>query len=212
MTGSVTASSRLARAPLLLVVGAALALSACATRPQQAARPASVTGDNPTAIDVALTPVEDLNLRKDPIPPILLQARSEGPYATNNTASCAGIAQELGMLKAVLGEDYDTAEATGRELTPEAVAQKVVAYLIPFRSVIREVSGANKHEWEFRQAISAGLMRRAYLKGRGEEMGCPYPARPRLPVPSTDPANFEDLGDAPAERQHDPRQMASTGE
>lgn len=117
------------------------------------------------------------------------------------------------MLNAVLGEDYDTAQATERELTPEAVAQKVVAYFIPFRGVIREVSGANRHEWEFRQAISAGLMRRAYLKGRGEQMGCPYPARPRPPAPSTDPANFEDLGDPPPPQQEvDPRRMANIGD
>ena len=211
MTRNATGSSRLARGRLLAVVTAALALGACATKPQQTSRPASVTGDNPTAMDVALTPVEDLNLRKDPIPPILLQARTGGPYATANTASCAGIAQELGMLNAVLGEDYDTAEATGRELTPEEVAQKVVAYLIPFRSVIREVSGANKHEWEFRQAISAGLMRRAYLKGRGEEMGCPYPARPFLPAPSTDPADFDDLGNAPADQASDPKRIVTAG-
>ena len=211
MTCNATASSNVARGRLLLAMAASLALAACATQ-QQSARPASVTGNNPTAVDVALTPVEDLNLRKDPIPPILLQARAGGPYATDNTASCLSIAQEMSMLNAVLGEDYDTVQATGRELTPEAVAQKVIAYFIPFRSVIREVSGANKHEWEFRQAISAGLMRRAYLKGRGEQMGCPYPARPYPPVPGNDPANFEDLGDPPVEQRADPRRVANIGD
>ena len=110
---------------------------------------------------------------------------------------------------AVLGEDYDTAVLPERELSPERVAQQIVAYFIPFRGVIREVSGANRHEYEFRQAISAGLMRRAYLKGRGEQMGCAYPARPYPSPLVSDPANFEDLGDPPPEQPPDPRQVAN---
>ena len=171
MTGNATGSSRLARGRLLLVLVAAATVSACATRPQQA-RPASVTGDNPSAVDVALTPVEDLNLRKDPIPPILLQTREAGPYAAGNSTSCAGIAQELETLNAVLGEDYDTAEAGGRELTPEAVAQKVVAYLIPFRSVIREVS-VGVPPGDLRRADAARLPQGSR---RGDGLPLPRPA------------------------------------
>lgn len=205
MTRNATGSSNWPRLAPLGAAGAMLA--ACASTPD-GARPASVVGNNPTAADVALTPVTDLNLRRDPIPPILLQARN-GPYAVVNTGSCASIAPEMSMLNAVLGEDYDTATIPRRTVTPEKVAQQVVAYFIPFRGVIREVSGANRHEWEFRQAISAGLMRRAYLKGRGEEMGCAYPARPYPSPQVSDPANFEDLGDPPPEPPNDPRRVAT---
>ena len=202
MTGS-SSKARLAA----IALGACALLGACATTPN-GARQASVTNTNPSSLDVALTPVDALNLRKDPIPPILLNAR-RGPYAVMNTQSCQRIAQEMGMLNAVLGEDYDTAHSPERAFTAEDVAQKIVAYLIPFRSIIREVSGANRHEWEFRQAISAGLMRRAYLKGRGEEMGCAYPARPYPAKPVSDPANFEDLGDLPRQTPPpDPKEIA----
>lgn len=208
MTRNATGSWSCARASAALA-GACLVLAGCAAQ-GGTARPASVTGTEVSAIDAALTPVDDLNLKKDPIPPILQQARQD-PYASHRTTTCSAIAQEMGMLNAVLGEDYDTARKPERDLSAEAVAQKVIAYLIPFRSVIREISGANRQEWEFRQAISAGLMRRAYLKGRGQEMGCIYPARPYpVAAPPSDPANFEDLGEPPQPQRDDPRRLANT--
>ena len=161
------------RAPFVALAATALMAGAASAKEEKA----SVTGDNVSPVDVAMTPVNDLNLRKDPIPPVLLQAR-KAPYGNEHTGSCQEILQEIGLLDAVLGEDYDTATKPRRKLTATGVAQKIVGFLIPYRSVIREVSGANGHEWEFRQAIAAGLMRRAYLKGRGEVMDCPYPASP----------------------------------
>ena len=42
--------------------------------------------------------------------------------------------------------------------TVGSVAKSVVGALIPFRGVIREISGANKHEREFQDAIMAGVI------------------------------------------------------
>ena len=150
--------------------------------------------------------VAKLDLASDPIPPILIQAR-KSPYALTNTGSCERIGQEMALLNAVLGEDYDTATARER---PDGNTGETLAGLIPFRGVFREVSGAVRKEREFRDSISAGLMRRAYLKGRGEQMGCAYPSRPYPVGPVNDPTNFDDLNDAPRpERPVDPRRMAS---
>jgi len=169
MTRNVTGLS--ARAAAALGVAATLV-------PAPALAQKDVTDDKVTVMDVAMTPVEDLNLRKDPIPPVLLRAREE-PYADPGFSDCAQIRQEVGNLDAVLGEDFDTASPEKRKLTAEKVAKQLVGTLIPFRGVIREVTGANKHAYEFSKAIVAGLMRRAYLKGLGQAMGCPYPARPQ---------------------------------
>lgn len=126
-----------------------------------------VTDRDPDVRDVALTPLSDLNLEKDPIPPALLAAR-EAPYASEGINSCSAIRIEVGNLDAVLGDDYDTASPEERDITsPTRMAQRVVGMLIPFRGLIREVSGANSREFQFREAIAAGLMRRAYLKGKG---------------------------------------------
>lgn len=139
-----------------------------------------VTRDNTDAVDVALTPLADLNLSRDPIPQILLWAR-DNPYSNAGLENCGSIRAGIGDLDAVLGEDVDTAPPETRGLDAGRVAQRVVGRFIPFRSIIREISGANSHEYNFRAAIAAGLMRRAYLKGLGEARGCDYPARPAPP-------------------------------
>jgi len=137
-------------------------------------------GDDIGIEDIATAPLRDLNLRRDRIPAALLRARL-APYADVGMDNCAGIKQEIGNLDAVLGEDMDTAMPDGGGgLAPGKAARDVLTSLIPYRGVIRELSGANDHEQAFRQAIAAGLMRRAYLKGLGQAKNCPYPARPSL--------------------------------
>ena len=46
-------------------------------------------------------------------------------------------------------------------------------------SIVREVSGANARRDAFNRAVTAGMVRRGYLKGLGQQRGCDYPARPR---------------------------------
>lgn len=168
MTRSVTGSCRWAEAAGLAAVCALLATPAAAQ---------DVRDDSVTARDFAMTPIQDLNIRRDPIPPVLIKA-AEGPYENPGLSNCAEIQREIGDLDAVLGEDYDTEEMEKRKLTPGKVALGLVTGLIPYRGVIRQLSGASNHEHQFKQAISAGLMRRAYLKGLGEASKCRYPARP----------------------------------
>ncbi|WP_071961200.1 hypothetical protein [Aurantiacibacter gangjinensis] len=129
------------------------------------------------AIDVMLTPLSDLNLARDPIPEILVWA-NENTYRSEGMEDCANIRSGIADLDAVLGDDLDAAGPEERRLRAGNVAQRVVGSFIPFRGIIREISGANSHEYRFRQAIAAGMMRRAYLKGLGEARGCDYPARP----------------------------------
>jgi hypothetical protein len=189
--------------PRTLLAGAACALlAACASSPgEPVVNWAAAPGNGLTQVSI-----DKLDLASDPIPPILIQAR-KSPYALTNTGSCERIGQEMALLNAVLGEDYDTATARER---PGEDPGEVLATLIPFRGVFREVSGASRKEWEFRESISAGLMRRAYLKGRGEQMGCAYPSRPYPVGPVSDPTNFDDLNDTPQpERPVDPRRMAN---
>lgn len=136
-----------------------------------------VTDRTPNVADVAMTPLSDLNLTRDPIPTILIWAR-ENPYANEGMEDCANILRGIGDLDAVLGDDVDTQPDEEGRLSVTGVAQSAVGMFIPFRGIIREISGANDHEEKFRQAIAAGLMRRSYLKGLGEARDCPYPARP----------------------------------
>jgi hypothetical protein len=158
--------------PAVLSALAALALSSAAV-----AQTKPVTDENVTAKDVATTPASDLNLVKDDIPPVLLKAQ-DNPYATDGLKKCPQYASAIGELDAVLGPDVDVAGAKDGKLKPGQVAQSVVGSFIPFRGVIREVSGARKQQEAMRDAIVAGMMRRSFLKGMGLKLGCAYPARP----------------------------------
>ena len=126
--------------------------------------------------DVAMTPLADLNLSKDEIPDALQDA-ALAPYANEKLVDCAAIELEVARLQAVLGPDVETDPGRGG-LKVGKVAQSVVGSFIPFRGIIREVSGAAGNEREFRAAIYAGAVRRGYLKGLGQERGCDWPARP----------------------------------
>jgi hypothetical protein len=132
---------------------------------------------SPTAKQIAVSPLADLNLKKDPIPQLLLDAQMD-PYGNVGFKKCTQYAAAIEDLDAVLGPDFDVATPEQRKITTGQVAQAVVSALIPFRGVIREVSGASKHERQWRDAIMAGVMRRAFLKGMGLKLGCNYPARP----------------------------------
>ena len=65
---------------------------------------------------------------------------------------------------------------------PGAIAKSVLGSFIPFRGIIREVSGANAQERLWDRALYAGAARRAFLKGMGEQRGCAWPARSATPA------------------------------
>jgi hypothetical protein len=128
------------------------------------------------AMDVAKTPITDLNIHKNEIPQLLLDAQAS-PYNTAGLGRCSQIAAAVGEFDAVLGQDVDLpANATPR-VSPGRVAQSVVGSFIPFRGIVRELSGANAQDRALQYAIQSGLARRAFLKGYGEAKGCRYPAR-----------------------------------
>ncbi|MBO9498571.1 MAG: hypothetical protein J7496_11130 [Novosphingobium sp.] len=174
MKTNATLSRISSRNPLLGLTALALVAAplSAADEPQK-----PVTDKTVTARDVGMTPIQDLNLEKDEIPPLLIAAQND-PYSTAGLRKCPNYVTAVNELDAVLGPDFDVATPAERKMTFGTVAKSMVGSFIPFRGVIREVSGANKHAQEFQDAIVAGLMRRAFLKGQGLKLGCKYPARP----------------------------------
>jgi hypothetical protein len=168
-------------AALLLLAAALFAVPAQAqdaaqqqVKPPEPPRP---LGDQTvTAGDVATTPLTDLNLKHDAIPPLLIAAQ-ERPYDLAGLRRCTQIAAAIGDLDAVLGEDIDVAQARQQGVSVGQVAQSALGSFIPFRGVIRELSGANAQERKVDAAVYAGSVRRAFLKGVGQTRGCRYPAR-----------------------------------
>jgi len=115
-------------------------------------------------------PFRDLNLIREQSPEALVKAADE-PYARPSDVSCASVNEELVALDAALGPDLDTAPASrkGQGLVSEMLKG---ALNLPFRGVIRRVTGAHKHQQQLESAVVAGVARRGYLRGYAELKGC----------------------------------------
>ncbi|MEZ5939164.1 MAG: hypothetical protein R3C52_13255 [Hyphomonadaceae bacterium] len=166
---------------LTVIATTSIALAACST--SAANRTANRTSEG--IDDAVLSPFEDLNLTRAPIPPRLEAIVS--PYEPVPILTCEAIGAEVGELTAILGPDSDAHLAkTGisekaadgaADLTLNTVSSTLSGFL-PYRSVLRFASGASEHERKLKAAYDRGVERRAYLKGIGAAMGCAPPAAP----------------------------------
>ncbi|MFD1610800.1 hypothetical protein ACFSCW_03180 [Sphingomonas tabacisoli] len=134
------------------------------------AAPAFAQPAGKVAQDAAMTPVEDVNIKKKEIPAVLLSAEQD-PYSAESTRNCAQLSVALGELDTVLGPDFDSG-AAAKNATASRVAKSVVGSFIPFRGVIREVSGAAGAQRRYDAAVDAGIARRGYLRGIARTKGC----------------------------------------
>jgi len=166
-----------------IALAAMTVLGGCATSP--AMREASQFGRG--FGHAATAPLDDLNLRRETIPPVLISAR-DNPYDTRNLERCSDMAREVGHLDAALGPDLDepapppgsrAARVTdaASDLALGAVRDLATDF-IPGRSWIRRLTGAEQHSRAVQDAIQAGRMRRAFIKGTGMQRNCPPPASP----------------------------------
>ncbi|MEO1729131.1 MAG: hypothetical protein AAFR64_00170 [Pseudomonadota bacterium] len=164
----------------ICLLGATLALGMLSAAPAAAQK---VDGDDVKDVandvkDVAETPLEDVGLSKEDIPEVLIDA-AKAPYSSEGLSTCNALVAEIAKLDEALGEDYDTAGAKGTGINAKGTAKSVVGSIIPFRGLVREVSGAAGNARESSAARMAGMVRRGYLKGLGQARGCKYPARPK---------------------------------
>ena len=133
---------------------------------------------------VAESPLSDLNLIRQKIPPIL-QTAVVNPYAPLPHLSCATLSVEIGRLYQALGNDLDDpAVLQDRNVTHSGgtglkLMHNAAQWLIPGDGFVRTLSGAQKRDQRILDAINAGDIRRGYLKGLGEARNCPPPASPR---------------------------------
>ncbi|WP_324698643.1 hypothetical protein ACLIMP_07850 [Novosphingobium aerophilum] len=162
------------------MIVAALAGTLAATS-AEARQDKPITNKDPDVVDVAKTPVTDLNLDKTEIPPTLIAALKK-PYDLSSMRGCRQISAAVSELDRILGPDLDLPQEARDRVSTGRVAKWVVSSFIPFRGLIREISGANAQERAVLAAIQAGVARRGFLKGVGAERGCKYPASPATPA------------------------------
>ena len=165
---------------LILLAALSLIAAACTSNPQREDAVQMIQRTTGEVTDAAQQPLEDFNIVQDEIP-ILLYHLRDNPYAARAPANCRNLIAEIRQLDRVLGADLDTAEARDRTAADStfSLARSLALGFVPFRSVAREVTGAEAHRRELNAAILAGTVRRAYLKGIGQRLGCSYPGSPR---------------------------------
>ena len=133
-------------------------------------------------------PLHDVNLVRTKIPDVLLDA-IDAPYARPRPVTCMEIAAEIAPLDDALGADLDRPPTKtnpglvhrGGNLAGDTAVDALRATaegIIPYRSWVRKLTGAEQHARLVQAAIEAGAIRRAYLKGLGLDRRCPSSATP----------------------------------
>jgi len=170
---------------LALCVAAALALAGCAsTDPAQTVNKAGTQ-----VVGAVASPLGDLNIVHAEIPPVL-KAAAKAPYAAPADGACPGLSSDVQALDVALGPDVDAPPAAAQtglvERGVETVGSAAMGTLqtaadgvLPFRTWVRKLTGAERYSRQVAAAITAGSIRRAYLKGLGKAAGCEAPAAPR---------------------------------
>jgi hypothetical protein len=124
-------------------------------------------------------PIQDLNLSNSAIPALLRRAEAN-PYLLSSQPLCSDLQREIDALTFLLGPDLGvraSSNATGRtvagaETAAWGAARSAADSWIPFRGVVRWVTGAERKEQEAEYALVSGFARRAYLKGFAAAQGC----------------------------------------
>jgi hypothetical protein len=170
---------------LLFLSASALALGGCMTTRSDGSPRVQTTNEanRENLKGVAESPLRDLNVLRTKVPPVLLQAIAD-PYQRPTAPGCAQLDLLLQPLNEALGADLDAPVPDPDDLmgrgkdTAMGLMSGAASDVIPFRGWIRKLSGAERHDHLVQQAITAGAVRRSYLKGLGEAKGCDPPSTP----------------------------------
>lgn len=129
-------------------------------------------------------PFRDMSVMRENPPDVLIRA-AEAPYVLPGDGGCSAILAEIVALDLVLGPDLDApGQLPPRSNTDiSALVSGAIGGVIglPFRSVIRRLSGAENRARLVRDDIFAGMVRRAFLRGVARADNCtsaPAPASP----------------------------------
>jgi len=181
------------RIALLPLVLASLSVAGCTTTRADGSPQIQTTSEanQENVQGAASAPLRDLNVLRTKIPGVLLEAMADPyerpaplPRRASKQAQCDQLAALIKPLDDALGADLDVPSRDEDDLlqkgrsTALGAAASLASDAIPFRGWVRKLSGAEQHDKLVIAAITAGGVRRAYLKGLGEARGCEPPATP----------------------------------
>lgn len=155
------------RARVALIGLIAAGLAGCATA-------GSAPHNSHSAMEDAVAqPFKDLGLVRENASEVLLQTVA-APYQVDEGADCAALRTSIAQLDEILGADVDAGEAANEGVGIEIVSGALRSALgLPFRGIIRRMSGAEARDRLRARAILAGMVRRGFLKGLARSAGCP---------------------------------------
>ena len=162
MSGSVDMSRSRAIAFFALFAGLP-ALAAAQDAPKK-------PSDIDEAGKIVSQPARDIGAAKTKIPPVL-ELAAAGPYTLEGLSTCGAMAAKLGDLDQALGPDFDDGPQKGESLA-KVGGKAVVNSIIPFRGVVREISGAAAADRRLAAATDAGIAQRGFLRGVYQTRGC----------------------------------------
>lgn len=166
----------LAATSVLLLTGVAHAEPSAGAPPAASAAPANapptetkhpVVEARERATEIVTQPVRDVGMANAKIPPVLVSA-NEDPYSLAGLKTCKQLGSAVEALNEALGPDFQTGgryRENRMSKLAEAGGKTVVNSILPFRSLVREVSGAAPADRRLRAAVEAGYARRGYLRG-----------------------------------------------
>lgn len=144
------------------------------TRPPADQSESKIAETGRKAGEIVTQPARDVGAVSTDIPPVLVKA-SEDPYSLKGLNSCKQLASAVKELNEALGPDF----AVGNEKKEnragklaEAGGKTIVNTLIPFRGLVREITGAAPAQRRLNAAIDAGYARRGFLRGVHSMKGC----------------------------------------
>ena len=183
-------ADKLAFTRKILIIGAVIGLSACATHSSKESR-AQITTSNATsstredltaaANEAAVQPFRDIGIVRRKVPAAL--ARISDPYAPPSGETCQWISYEIQQLDEALkgevatnaGSDNRSIQAKGGAMAKSGATEAVRgvgSMLVPQRGLIRMLSGASKADRLYEEAEQRGMVRRGYLRGLADSKGC----------------------------------------
>lgn len=137
-------------------------------------QPSRLEATGQAAGRIASQPARDVGARRVVVPPVLQRAIGN-PYSLAGLRGCSALRGAIGELSGVLGPDFKAGAQANEDRASkiaEAGGRTLVNTIIPFRGLVREVSGAAPAQRRLNAAIDAGYARRGFLRGVATARGC----------------------------------------
>jgi hypothetical protein len=122
----------------------------------------------PAAAQVKPGSQQGLGLMGASIPPLLKQVQAD-PYRAPPAPACDSIPQEILALDKLLGPDVDGKQPKTGKIH---MAINYVRGMIPYRGYVRFLTQADSKDKALQRAVTAGVARRAFLRGLEAHMRC----------------------------------------